>query len=119
MATIVERVLAGEIRAAARLMRDLDDGLPEARATLRDLFPSTGRAWVALPEELVQALQSAELQTDPDSFRQGALAMQRTVLYVLERLALATEPSLVAMQVATLRRAAQEVRAIDAGDLDD
>jgi LAO/AO transport system kinase len=46
MATLIERVVAGEIRAAARLMRNLDDGLPEARATLRELFPRTGRAWV-------------------------------------------------------------------------
>jgi LAO/AO transport system kinase len=27
-------------------MRDLDDGLPAARAALRELFPRTGRAWV-------------------------------------------------------------------------
>jgi LAO/AO transport system kinase len=43
---IVERVLAGEVRAAARLMRDLDDRLPEAEAVLRALFPRTGRAYV-------------------------------------------------------------------------
>jgi len=42
----VDRVLAGEVRAAARLMRDLDDGLPAARAALRDLFPHGGKAWV-------------------------------------------------------------------------
>ena len=45
-AGIVERVLAGEVRAAARLMRDLDDRLPEAEAVLRTLFPRTGRAYV-------------------------------------------------------------------------
>lgn len=44
--SIAERVLAGEVRAAARLMRDLDDRLPEAEATLRALFPRTGRAYV-------------------------------------------------------------------------
>ncbi len=44
--TIAERVLAGDVRAAARLMRDLDDRLPEAEATLRTLFPRTGRAYV-------------------------------------------------------------------------
>ncbi len=43
---IVERVLAGEVRAAARLMRDLDDRLPEAEVALRALFPRTGRAYV-------------------------------------------------------------------------
>lgn len=44
--TLVERVLAGEVRAGARLMRDLDDRLPSGEAALRALWPSTGRAWV-------------------------------------------------------------------------
>jgi LAO/AO transport system kinase len=44
--TLADRVLAGEVRAAARLMRDLDDRLPEAEVALRALFPRTGRAYV-------------------------------------------------------------------------
>ncbi len=44
--TLVERVLAGDLRAAARLMRDLDDRMPEGEAALRALFPRTGRAYV-------------------------------------------------------------------------
>ena len=44
--TLAERILAGDVRAAARLMRDLDDRYAEAEATLRVLFPRTGRAWV-------------------------------------------------------------------------
>ncbi len=44
--TITERVLRGDVRSAARLMRDLDDGLPSARQALRTLFPSTGKAYV-------------------------------------------------------------------------
>jgi LAO/AO transport system kinase len=44
--SIAERVLSGDVRAAARLMRDLDDRLPEAEAALRSLFPRTGRAYV-------------------------------------------------------------------------
>jgi LAO/AO transport system kinase len=44
--SLAERVLAGEVRAAARLMRDLDDHMPGAEATLRALFPRTGRAHV-------------------------------------------------------------------------
>jgi LAO/AO transport system kinase len=44
--TLAERVLQGEVRAGARLMRDLDDRLPEAEAALRALWPHTGRAWV-------------------------------------------------------------------------
>ncbi|BDG07583.1 methylmalonyl Co-A mutase-associated GTPase MeaB [Anaeromyxobacter paludicola] len=43
---VVERVAAGDVRAAARLMRDLDDGLPAARRHLQALFPRTGRAYV-------------------------------------------------------------------------
>jgi LAO/AO transport system kinase len=43
---LAARVAAGDLRAAARLMRDLDDQMPEARHTLRDLFPRTGRAYV-------------------------------------------------------------------------
>ncbi len=46
MSSIPERVLAGDVRAAARLMRDLDDGLPSARRALQELFPRTGRAYV-------------------------------------------------------------------------
>jgi LAO/AO transport system kinase len=45
-APLLDRVLAGDVRSAARLMRDLDDRRPEAEATLRALFPRTGRAWV-------------------------------------------------------------------------
>ncbi len=43
---LAERVLSGDVRSAARLMRDLDDRLPEAEAALRALFPRTGRAYV-------------------------------------------------------------------------
>ncbi len=43
---VAERVLAGDVRTAARLMRDLDDRLPEAEVALRALFPRTGRAYV-------------------------------------------------------------------------
>jgi LAO/AO transport system kinase len=40
------RVLAGEVRAASRLMRWIDDGLEGATAELRALFPHTGKAFV-------------------------------------------------------------------------
>jgi len=43
---LAERVVAGDVRAAARLMRGLDDRLPEAELALRALFPRTGRAYV-------------------------------------------------------------------------
>ena len=43
---IAERVRAGDVRTAARLMRNLDDGSPEAVEVLRALFPHTGNAYV-------------------------------------------------------------------------
>lgn len=46
MGALAERVLAGEIRAAARLMRLLDDEVPAAYAELKALFPHTGRAFI-------------------------------------------------------------------------
>jgi LAO/AO transport system kinase len=39
-------VRAGDLLAAARLMRDLDDGVPAARAELAALYPQTGGAFV-------------------------------------------------------------------------
>jgi len=43
---IVERILKGEVRAAARLMRELDDGVPAARETLKHLYRYGGRAHI-------------------------------------------------------------------------
>jgi len=45
-ASVPERVLDGQQAAAARLMRDLDDRVPEAIVALRELWPHTGRAYV-------------------------------------------------------------------------
>ncbi len=43
---LVERVLAGDLRAAAALMRAFDDELPGAREAMRALYPHGGRAFV-------------------------------------------------------------------------
>ena len=43
---VVDRILKGEVRAAARLMRDLDDGVPRAREVLKHLYPHSGRAHI-------------------------------------------------------------------------
>jgi LAO/AO transport system kinase len=43
-ASLADAVAAGELRAGARLMRDLDDRMPGAVEELRKLFPRTGRA---------------------------------------------------------------------------
>ena len=42
----VEKVLAGDIRAAAKLIRDIDDGIPSSREALKALYPHTGKAYV-------------------------------------------------------------------------
>jgi LAO/AO transport system kinase len=42
----VARIVQGEVRTAARLMRDLDDGVPAAREVLKLLYPYSGRAHV-------------------------------------------------------------------------
>jgi LAO/AO transport system kinase len=44
--SLSERVLQGDVRAASRLMRNIDDGEPEATQALRELFPRTGRAYI-------------------------------------------------------------------------
>ncbi|MEZ4404550.1 MAG: methylmalonyl Co-A mutase-associated GTPase MeaB [Kofleriaceae bacterium] len=43
---LVDRVLAGDVRVAARLMRDVDDRSADARAALKALHPHTGRAYI-------------------------------------------------------------------------
>lgn len=46
MTTNIDAILQGDVRAAARLMRDLDDRRPEAMQLLKQLFPHTGKAYV-------------------------------------------------------------------------
>jgi len=41
-----ERILQGDIGAASRLMRDIDDRVPDAREVLKKLYRHTGRAHV-------------------------------------------------------------------------
>ena len=45
-AEILAAVLAGDVRAAARLMRDLDDRRDSAIAVLKQLYPRTGKAYI-------------------------------------------------------------------------
>ncbi len=46
MAISLKDVLAGDIRSAARLMRDLDDEIPAAHRLLKRLYRHTGRAYI-------------------------------------------------------------------------
>ena len=45
-AALHERVLSGDVRAASRLMRQIEDGEAAAAQSLRQLFPRTGRSYV-------------------------------------------------------------------------
>ena len=45
-AVLAQSVREGDLRLAARLIRDLDDRQPLARAVLRQLWPHTGRAFI-------------------------------------------------------------------------
>jgi LAO/AO transport system kinase len=94
-ASLAERVLKGDVRAASRLMRDIDDGEANAIAALRALFPSTGRAYVVgltgapgsgkstLVDRLIAALRKRDrtvgvIAVDPTSpFSGGAILGDR------------------------------------------
>jgi LAO/AO transport system kinase len=43
---IIERIVSGDVRATARLLRDIDDEIPSARDILKELYPHTGKAFV-------------------------------------------------------------------------
>ncbi len=44
MTNLATKILKGDVLAASRLMRDVDDRMPEAIKILKELFPYTGRA---------------------------------------------------------------------------
>ncbi len=44
--SVAKRILEGDIRAASRLMRDIDDRMPSALEPLKELYPKTGRAYI-------------------------------------------------------------------------
>ena len=46
MKSVVEKVRAGDVVTVARLIRDIDDGMPEVRDVLKELYPYTGKAYI-------------------------------------------------------------------------
>jgi LAO/AO transport system kinase len=46
MMSLAKRILGGDIRAASRLMRDIDDRIPSALDALKELYPKTGKAYI-------------------------------------------------------------------------
>ncbi len=92
---IAEKIISGDIRAVARLIRDIDDTVPEAREVLKDLYPYTGKAYVVgitgapgvgkstLVDQMIAHLRKAKktvgvLAVDPTSpFSGGAILGDR------------------------------------------
>jgi LAO/AO transport system kinase len=91
----VEKILAGDIRTAARLIRDIDDNMPGSREVLKALYPHTGKAHVigisgfpgvgksTLVDQMIQAYRQegkslGVLAVDPTSpFSGGAILGDR------------------------------------------
>ncbi len=44
--SLAKRILEGDIRAASRLMRDIDDRIPSAMEALKELYPKTGKSYI-------------------------------------------------------------------------
>jgi LAO/AO transport system kinase len=42
----IKKIRAGDVRSASRLIRDLEDRLPQARPRLKQLFPYTGKSFI-------------------------------------------------------------------------
>ncbi len=92
---LADGIFRGEVRAAARLMRDIDDDISSAREELKVLFPHTGRAHIVgvtgspgtgkstLVDQLIQALREkgktvGVVAVDPTSpFSGGAILGDR------------------------------------------
>ncbi len=43
---VIERIVSGDVRTIARILRDIDDEIPSAMNILRELYPHTGKAYV-------------------------------------------------------------------------
>jgi len=46
MGEVAEKIIKGDIRSVARLIRDIDDGVPGVRETMKELYTHTGKAYV-------------------------------------------------------------------------
>ena len=88
MKSISEKIVAGDVRAVARLMRDLDENESYVGEVLKELYPYTGRAYVVgvtgapgtgkstLVDKIVSHLRQSDkkigvLAVDPTSHQSG------------------------------------------------
>lgn len=95
MTDLGERVLAGDIRAASRLIRNLEDGMPDTDIVMKEIFMRTGNSHVigitgapgagksTLTDELIAAFRKKDrsvgvMAVDPSSpFTGGAILGDR------------------------------------------
>lgn len=135
---LAQEVAAGETRAVARALRNVDDRVPGYLELLKELFPRTGEAWVVgitgnpgagkstLTDRLIEALRAAGkkvgvLCVDPSSpYTGGAILGDR-----IRMTRHATDPGVFIRSVATrghlggLSRSARDmVRVLDAAGFD-
>jgi LAO/AO transport system kinase len=138
MMDLVKRVLEGDARACARVLRIVDDRLPACAETLKALFPSTGKAFVVgitgnpgagkstLTDRVIQEYRAKDakigvIAVDPSSpYSGGAILGDR-----IRMQRHATDPKVFIRSVATrghlggLSRSARDmVRVLDAWGAD-
>ena len=85
---LIDKILQGDVQAAARLMRDIEDGAPKAIEELKSIYPHTGRAYIVgvtgapgvgkstLVDALItsfrrESMTVGVIATDPTSFFTG------------------------------------------------
>jgi len=135
---LADRIVAGDARAVARAMRDVDDRVPGYLDLLKAIFPHTGRAYVVgvtgnpgagkstLTDRLIEAFRAAQKKVgvicvDPTSpYTGGAILGDR-----IRMTRHATDPGVFIRSVATrghlggLSRSARDmVRVLDAYGVD-
>jgi LAO/AO transport system kinase len=73
--SLADRILSGNVRAAARLMRDIDDGMPGANEELKKLYPHTGKAFLLGITGLPGAGKSTLVNRIVERFRKDDLTV--------------------------------------------